>query len=341
MGWAKGKYEKGKQWATDKATAAKDWAAGKAQSVKDRFTGKGAGAAEGEAGAAGAHDPAAEGHAEPVVEHFSMEGESHELTVRDTGGAPEVWMASPNPGALRGRVNDEIGTQTTLIEQLTASPTPDHEVIAHHTRARTELQGILTWHDAEVAGIRAQHATLGQEGINAALRRLGDGLAARIVEVAARFRLKDFARRTFNVDEHLESIRVQVEDQIEKHADNPAALGDGMAYTAAAAEAYLGWVHGGGERHWDKVVTGSRITGHALDELNVLQRNGIDMTGERMYVRGRNVLEMCERAQRDPKQFLWDRGETVLREYVEDMDARGQRGNGRAVHDVKVHLGMK
>src|SRR4051812_17607964 len=132
------------------------------------------------------------------------------------------------------------------------------------------------------------------------LRNLGEQLATKIMQVAAAYRLDDFVRRTFNADKHIEAIRAQAEDQIEKHANNPNATGDGMAYTAAAAEMYLGWVEPRGQRHIDKVDIAIRVIDAALRELDLMTANGIDMTGERWYVRGKAVLMMCNRARATP-----------------------------------------
>lgn len=186
-------------------------------------------------------------------------------------------------------------------------------------------------------GLRASKSP---DEVTIMLRDLGEQLAAKIIQIAAKFRLDDFVRKTFNVEQHLEAIRAQVADQIEKHANNPNATGDGMAYTGAAAEMYLGWVEPRGRRHIDKVSVAIRVLDAALKELERLTANGVDMRGERWYVRGRNVLEMCKGAMFAPDDFLWKRGAAVVKAFIDDMDARGLKGNRSAVATAKRRLGM-
>ena len=147
-------------------------------------------------------------------------------------------------------------------------------------------------------------------------------------------------RETFDVSGSLNAIRAQVVDRIEKHVNNPQAVGDRMAYTAAAAEIYLGWVPRTGQRHAEKVQVAITTMEREVGKLDMLRNSGFDITGERMYVRGKSVLEMCRRSLADPPGFLWGRGEDTLRKYIEDMDRRGLKGNGRSVADVRRHLGM-
>jgi hypothetical protein len=282
-------------------------------------------------------DAAAPGSGQRVVKDFSMRGMSHHLTMTLGPNGLAVMMASSSEADLIQKVNDEVQNQDNLIRALDPA---DTELIGYHTRAKTALQGITTWYAAERTRINGMRATIGNDQVTVLLRQLGEQLSARIVQVAAQFRLDDFVRRTFNVAETLESIRRQVEEQIEKHANNPNAKGDGMAYTAAAAELYLGWVEPRGQRHVDKVSSAIRSLERSLENLNLLQRNGIDMTGERWFVRGRNVLDLCNRAMNNPSGFLYGRGAGVLRSFINDMDARGQRGNPRSVHDAKRYLGM-
>jgi hypothetical protein len=181
---------------------------------------------------------------------------------------------------------------------------------------------------------------MGVASVAPMLRQLGDALIVRIVQVSAKYRLEDFAKRTFDIAAHLQTIENTVEKSIEKHKTNKDAKGDGMAYTAAAAEVYLGWVHPGGERHITKVADGVISLERELQELDKLHKNGIDMSGERYYVRGRNVLELCKRAQQDPSGFLWERGYAVIKDFVDDMQANGVDGNVRVVDDVRRRLGM-
>jgi hypothetical protein len=341
--WAKKTYEKGKAFVKGKVDAGKKWVKGKARGIRGRLGGGSdsgntpAASATPAAAAAGTTAPAPV-DPEPVVKPFSMQGKPHQLTLDiNPAGSLEVTMASRNAGSIVAKVNAEIESQDNIVKAL---PPGDTELIAYHTAAKAALQDIVTWYQSEHGRITVQYRSGTPQAVPALLRGLGEALAARVVQVAAQYRMEDFARRTFNISEHLDSIRAQVDDQIEKHKDNPDAIGDGMAYTAMAAEIYLGWVPKSGQRHAEKVAVATIAITKAIEELNLLKRNGIDMSGERYYVRGRTVLQMCEQALQDPRGFLWARGAGTLKGFIKDMDARGLKGNGPSVADVKRHLGM-
>jgi hypothetical protein len=259
-----------------------------------------------------------------------MSGAPHRLTLRMTSEGVEARLASAE-GDLLQKVADESANHAQIVASLPAS---DVELIAYHTRAKAALDAISAAYNSEKARINALWKTTPGGEVTAKL-------SVDIIRVAAEFRLDDFVRRTFNVADHIEAIRAQVEDQIEKHAANANAIGDGMAYTAAAAEAYLGWVHPTGQRHVEKCETAVRVIEAALAELDRLNRNGIDMTRERMYVRGKNVADMCSRAMNSPGAFLWSRGEHVVKGFVDDMIKRGLRGNGGPFTAAKRRLGIK
>ena len=264
-------------------------------------------------------------------------GVSHQLMIEMTEAGLEVWMASAE-GALLQKVSDEIATQDGIIRGL---PSFDAELVNYHTTAKAALQNIVTWFNGDRTRINGLRASKSNDEVQAMLRDLGEQLATKIIQVAAKYRLDDFVRKTFNIAEHLDAIRKQVEDQIEKHALNPKATGDGMAYTAAAAEMYLGWVDPGGQRHIDKVSVAIRVIDGALKELDQMTQNGVDMRGERWYVRGKNVLDMCRRSISAPNSFLWGRGAEVVKDFIDKMDAQSQKGNGGAVATVKRRLGIK
>ena len=341
FGKVKGAYDKGKQWVKGKVKGAKDWAKGKVQDAKDRFTpGKAKDDDHEPAAGDGADAKKPEGPVQPVVKHFAMEGQSHELTLQYGGGGVSAVMASNAPANLVAKVNAEIATHKGIVEQLRKDPDADPALIERHVNAQGELQAIVTGYDKRKAEIQAQHATLGTEGISRELAKLAEEIAPQIVQVAARYRLDDFARRTFEIQGTVDSIKNVVVDQIEKHKDNPNAKGDGMAYTAAAAENYLGWVHPTDQRHSEKVGVAIATLDRDLAKLEWMTKNGVDMTGERWYVRGRSTVELCRRALADPGAFLWARGFGVMKEFIDDMDARGIRGNKRQVDEIRRHFGM-
>jgi hypothetical protein len=279
----------------------------------------------------------AQGAVPDQVKEFSMMGAGHRLTITMHPDGVDVRMASAE-GALLQKVREEITTQEGIISAL---PPADTELIAYHTGAKDALSGIVTWYGAERLRINGLRASKTPAELQTLMRELGEGLAQRIIAVSAKYRLDDFVRKTFNVKATLESIRAQVEDQIEKHADNPAAVGDRMAYTAAAAEMYLGWLAKSGQRHVDKVSIAMRVIDAALKDLDQLEKGGINMQGERWYVRGKNVLAQCNSAISAPDSYVWARGAGVVKAFIDDMDARGVKGNGSAVADAKRRLGMK
>jgi hypothetical protein len=249
-------------------------------------------------------------------------------------------MASNAPKDLQAKLNAEIATQQGIVSQLQAVPGSDPALIAHHQAALADLSAIGTSWTTERGKIQAQHATLGTAGIGRELARLAETIAPQIMQVAVKYRLTDFARQTFEVEETLNAIRAQVEDQIEKHKNNPRAKGDKMAYTAAAAELYLGWSPDSGQLHSQKVFTAMGVIEDNLKKLEWMRSNGLDITGDRMYVRGRSTLEMCRRATDDPGAFLWNRGLPVLKDFIDDMDARGIKGNQAKVDEIRRHFGM-
>jgi hypothetical protein len=283
--------------------------------------------------------PGEDGSTQPVMKEFSMMGMSHHLIIDMKEAGLDTQMAS-TAGTLIQKVSDEVATQNNIINILSSNPPADPELISYHKRAKDSLQGILTWYESERKRINNLRASAGNAKVQDMLRDFSEQLAQRIIRVAAVFRLDDFVRKTFNVAEHLEAIVRQVE-QIEKHVNNPNAKGDGMAYTAAAAEMYLGWLEPGRQRHVDKVSIAIRVIDGALKELNRLTEYGVDMRGEQSYVRGKTVFDMCLRAISTPKQFLFARGHVVLKSFIDDMDSRGQKGNGSALSEVKLWLGMK
>lgn len=271
-----------------------------------------------------------------VVKEFSMKGKPHRLNIEMLPGGVDVHMASAE-GALLTKVKDEIATQENIIKGL---PPGDTELIDHHTRAKAALEAIVNWFEAERKRINGLRAKTPEAEVIKQLRNLGEQLASRIIKVAIDFRLDDFVRKAFNIAEHLNAISEQVYQLQDKHANNKNAIGDRMAYTAAAAEIYLGWVEPAGRRHSEKVSIGMAVIQRALKELDALVRNGVDLRGERMYVRGKTLLELCAQALKDPSGFIWARGAHVVKAFIDDMDQRGLKGNGGAVAAAKRRLGM-
>ncbi|MGB5928818.1 MAG: DUF4157 domain-containing protein [Cyclobacteriaceae bacterium] len=275
-----------------------------------------------------------------VVEPFRMSGKSHTLTIQTTDRGLTVEMASPNPGALQGKINDEIEKQGDVARTFAAKG--DNNLAAYHIAAARALQNILTWYDREKNDVNQFYTDpeVTESQIREELQELAEALTNRIVQVSVQYRLEDFARDTFNLQENLNSIENQVVDQIEKHADNPNATGDGMAYTAAAAEMYLGWIASSNQRHITKVSTAIRVINNALVNLAPLEENGIPINNERWVVRGRSILRQCNDAISNPRGFLQGRPRSVMFEFLNDMDARGITGNAGAVAYEKRRLGI-
>ena len=113
-----------------------------------------------------------------------------------------------------------------------------------------------------------------------------------------------------------------------------------MAYTAMAAEIYLGWYAPSGQLHAEKTQMAVRRITEELAKLDKLGEYGIDLTGEEWYKRGKTVVDRCESALKAPKAFLYARGKDVLKHFIDDMANRNIPGNPSAVDEAKRHLGM-
>ena len=264
-----------------------------------------------------------------------MRGAGHTLTLRYTKGAVSVVMASGTPKSLDAKVRDEIADLDAKISVST-----DPAQIAKWEAAKGELQTVIGVYDASRQSITARAREKGDAWVKEQLTVLGSELAEPIMAIAGRYGLTDFARDAFGVTEKLQSIRAQVEEQIEKHKETAHAVGDRMAYTAHAAEVVLGWQATTGQLHTQKTLDGQRNIRARLKELDELREHGLDFSQEEWYVRGKEVADRCSAALADPRGFLYARGKDVLKHFIDDMAARGMTGNARAVADAKRHLGM-
>lgn len=333
--WAKKKFEKGKAFVKGKVEAGKKWVKGKVGKLKDRLRGKRAKNAHEEPGAApGATQDGSSALAEQgpasIVHPFSMRGTPHHLTLdMSAAGALDVTMASPSAGKLLQKIDAEIGTQNEIIEAAPKDSTS--ELTERPKEVKEALEGIKGWYAMQLPEVAAAYAGGGKRsgaGV-ARMRQLASDLAVKIVQVSAQYGMEDFAKRALDIDTHIDTIRKQVEDQIEKHKGASYAAGDGMATSAYAAEAWLGWDNPKGA-HKGKVETARLEISQALVELDLLHNNGISMSGEPIYKRGKETLALCDEALRDPQAYLLARP-ACLKGFLTDMNRRGQAGNAAAV----------
>jgi len=195
---------------------------------------------------------------------------------------------------------------------------------AYHQAALDDLNGLRAGYDAEVARIRGGPP----DQIEAQLRALGATLAGKISAIAAKHKLKDFVLQTWNVGPHLDSIRTQVQDQLEKHFLTQPSVGDGHANTATAAELALGWVHESDQRHVEKTSIAAAAIAADLAALDEVQKMGVvDLNRETWYVKGKRTLKDCEEALKSPRAYLQAKGQTNA--FVEDI-RRQRKLPGRA-----------
>ena len=252
-----------------------------------------------------------EGPAEARVErNFSMAGAGHRLILEIRGDAVHTTMASV-PRDLLDKVRDEMASRQAAARVTTGD---EQE---RHRNAHSALGRLVHWYEGARTRILAgPHA---ERTVKLAL--LADQLVPRVVEVGNQHGLKDFLRRTFDVEGHLNAIERQIVDQLEKHLGSSTAIGDGHANTATAAEIALGWVHSTGQRHIEKTQTAFTVISRHLTDLDQLREHGLDLSGEPMVQRGRAAARDCEQALSDPSAYL--RRKNQVAPFCLDLVARG------------------
>ena len=256
--------------------------------------------------AAGA-DPSTEQPDQSVVRTLTMRGENHTLTLTLHQGTLHGRIASIDPG--------------DLIEKLTAKAQSLPKRSKTAQAEKSALESIVHYYEADKRALDALPDRQSQGELKRQMaEQLAQELVRMIVSYAEQFGRHDFARELFGVDERLDSIKKQIDEQIEKHLMNDKAVGNRRATGAAAAEVALGWQGPRGERHVDKVRIAWTVIVSALGELQSLENAGLDLSQDSTYQRGKNVAAECEDALSRPHSHLINNG--LVEPFVRDMRKR-------------------
>ena len=274
-----------------KAEAGKEWAKAKAERVK--------GALPGRARPVGGEQAPNESPGSLVARSpLSMAGTGHELTTVYQNGAVSTTLASPDAKSILTIVDNE-SFHATEVSSVSSEP----EKTKQATIA-SQLATLRPRYDAETVRIRGM---ADKTKIRTEIIKLNDEVSRWTIDIANRHGLHDFLRAALQLDPVVERIRIQVEDQLEKHlldAPKPENPGDGHANTATAAELHLLWVHHTDQKHIIKTTTARDVIRQSLDELKSLASLGLDLATIPMYQRGLAAERDCDKALSDPKGYL-------------------------------------
>ncbi len=261
-------------------------------------------------------DPA---KATKITRPLSMSGTSHQLTTAYADGSISTTLATRDAKSVLTIVDNEAGLHAGLAA---TSPEPAR---SRHSAIAIELSSLRPKYDSEAARIRAM---TDKSKIRDEIVKLNNEVTQWIIDVANRHGLHDFLRKALHLDPVIERIRIQIEDQLEKHIRDqwkPENPGDGHANTATAAELYLLWVHHTGQRHGIKTTVARDVIRQALDELKSLQNLGLDLLTIPMYQRGMRAQADCEKALTNPKGYLDAKG-GLEAQFIADIRAQRARG---------------
>ena len=261
-------------------------------------------------------DPA---KAAKITRPLSMSGTSHQLTTAYADGSLSTTLATRDAKSVLTIVDNEARLHASLAA---TSPEPAR---SRHSAIASELSSLRPKYDSEAARIRAM---TDKSKIRDEIVKLNDEITQWIIDVANRHGLHDFLRQALQLDPVIERIRIQIEDQLEKHIKDqwkPQNPGDGHANTGTAAELYLLWVHHSGQRHDIKTTVARDVIRQALDELNSLQNLGLDLRTIPMYQRGVQAQADCEKALTNPKGYLDAKG-GLEAQFIADIRAQRARG---------------
>ncbi|MFI2314059.1 hypothetical protein ACH5AP_14805, partial [Streptomyces anulatus] len=252
--------------------------------------------------------------------NLSMTGEPHELRTTYRNGDISTSLASAKAKDILGIVDKEIRERQKILE-LDPDDKRTKEIVA-------DLSTLRPKYDQEMARCRS---ISDKSKIREAVEKLNDEVASWVISIANKYTLTDFIRKALGLEQPIERIRTQVEDQLEKHVNdppNPRNPGDGHANTATAAEDYLEWVHHTDQFHRQKTTTAKTVIESSLAELEEMGRLGLNLSSIAMYQRGKKAAADCDLALTDPKAYLEAKKQS-MDDFIKDI--KYQRSQGRQI----------